>query len=104
MTWKRRVGFKRKESTSPTLAFTSIDRVLRSHARHMTPLQKPFRLLFAALALATFPTYGEDDLSPCLTTCLTPMVRIEKSIAYVYRNYERVSAHRSHATTIAASR
>jgi len=46
------------------------------------------------LALSSTPARstrdGEEKLSACLKDCLAPMVRMERTISYMFRNYERV--------------
>ncbi|KAI1719164.1 chondroitin proteoglycan 4 domain-containing protein [Ditylenchus destructor] len=36
------------------------------------------------------PPIGSGKLSPCLEQCLEPMLNMEKSISFIYRNYEKV--------------
>ncbi|KAH7726206.1 hypothetical protein AAVH_06005 [Aphelenchoides avenae] len=48
-------------------------------------------VLFVVAAAWTLAEGQESTaLSPCLQNCMAPMVQIEKTIAYVYRNYEKV--------------
>ncbi|CAD5223071.1 unnamed protein product [Bursaphelenchus okinawaensis] len=42
-----------------------------------------FTFFFVSLCYA-------NDLSPCIQKCLEPMTKIEKTISYIYRNYENV--------------
>ncbi|CAD5233032.1 unnamed protein product [Bursaphelenchus xylophilus] len=45
---------------------------------------------FSLLALLFGLSQASQQLSPCLQKCLEPMAKIEKTISYVYRNYEDV--------------